>query len=221
MHSSRAKSLTISQKLKVRNETLSIVVFGATGNLSLKKLLPALFNLHSQSFLPARTKIFLVISDNNNNNNNNNKDNDDHSRMQEMYWKDKVAEEINRVWKAPDGSNTSKPTKGLMNEFLDDLECVFLRNAGDRFLEQDFSVNAVNSSTEEDFDPCDDDDDATMMKEVGSKVEQWERENEDLSQHANRMWYLCLRSELVASCTEKIQRFTKKHDKQCISHEEE
>jgi glucose-6-phosphate 1-dehydrogenase len=229
MHSSRAKSLTISQKLKVRNETLSIVVFGATGNLSLKKLLPALFNLHSQSFLPARTKIFLVISDTkdnntNTNNTNNNiiKDNDDHSsKMQKtLIWKDKVAEEINRVWKAPDGSNTSKPTKGLMNEFLDDLECVFLRNAGDRFLEQDFSVNAVNSSTEEDFDPCDDDDDATMMKEVGSKVEQWERENEDLSQHANRMWYLCLRSELVASCTEKIQRFTKKHDKQCISHEE-
>lgn len=40
------------------DEPLSIIVLGASGDLALKKILPALFTLHSQDFLPKRFCIF-------------------------------------------------------------------------------------------------------------------------------------------------------------------
>ena len=44
------------KELKIKTPTI-IVIFGATGDLSRKKLLPALFDLHQKWVLPKKFKI--------------------------------------------------------------------------------------------------------------------------------------------------------------------
>ncbi len=104
--------MPLPSRLQVRHEGLSVVILGATGDLASKKLFPSLFNLHSAGFLPTRTKIF-----------------DSWRRRKsktEIEFKTELTEHINRVWKPPDGSNATRPTKGLMEEFLEDVEVCYL-----------------------------------------------------------------------------------------------
>ena len=103
--------MPLPSRLQVRHEGLSIVILGATGDLASKKLFPSLFNLHSAGFLPTRTKIFASLR---------------RKSKTEIEFKTELTEHINRVWKPPDGSNATKPTKGLMEEFLEDVEVCYL-----------------------------------------------------------------------------------------------
>ena len=105
--------MPLPSRLQVRHEGLSIVILGASGDLASKKLFPSLFNLHSAGFLPTRTKIFAALRDRK-------------KRRSELEFKTELTEHINRVWKPPDGSNATKPTKGLMEEFLEDVEVCHL-----------------------------------------------------------------------------------------------
>ena len=105
--------MPLPSRLQVRQEGLSVIVLGASGDLASKKLFPSLFNLHSAGFLPTRTKIFAALR--------RRKSDDD-----DAQFKMELTEHINRVWKPPDGSNATKPTKGLMEEFMDDVEVCYL-----------------------------------------------------------------------------------------------
>ena len=69
--------------LQVRHECLSFVVIGATGNLAQVKLLPAIFNLHAQGFLPPRTQIVCSAT----------------SPLTDAEFKDKLRRSINDTWK--------------------------------------------------------------------------------------------------------------------------
>ena len=211
--------MPLPSRLQVRHEGLSVVILGATGDLASKKLFPSLFNLHSAGFLPTRTKIFASLR---------------RKSKTEIEFKTELTEHINRVWKPPDGSNATKPTKGLMEEFLEDVEVCYL---DEEFLSEEEEKNkkkttAVNlrgdgggdeDEEEEEDEESDSESGIHGSKEVNEEtmrqnyrsihsitkhIESWEKENED-APASNRMWYCCLHSDFIVDCANQIHYFTR------------
>jgi glucose-6-phosphate 1-dehydrogenase len=213
--------MPLPSRLQVRHEGLSIVILGASGDLASKKLFPSLFNLHSAGFLPTRTKIFAALRDRK-------------KRRSELEFKTELTEHINRVWKPPDGSNATKPTKGLMEEFLEDVEVCHLdedfvseeekkkkkkksKNRSREDEEENEEEEETDSESEDENDNNDDEEEVNeesmrqnyrSIHSITKHIEAWEKENED-APASNRMWYCCLHSDFIVDCANQIHYFTR------------